>query len=72
MSKRDEIDGFVRRMACQAIAEIVCELPDGEVEHWLKLNRSYVARMVADQMSAQYGFLELADIMEWRRTRVRR
>lgn len=72
-SKRSEVDRFVREKTSAAIAEILaCMILPGPGLEWLKANRSYVAKMVADEVAEEYSFLRLADIMGWKRTRVRR
>ena len=72
MSKQSEVHTFVKRMASRAVAEIVCGTTDQVVAQWLGRNRTYVALRIAEEVSAEYAFLELADIMEWKRSRVKR
>lgn len=70
MSKREEIMNFITRKATIALAELAMEKP--ALTEMLRTNRYEFARKIGYAITEEYSFLELADIMEWKRQRVRR
>lgn len=68
LSKRAEVREFIKRKAVAAIGEYALDVSETDIG---KL-RYQVAGYIADEVFKEYSFLELADIMEWKRTRVRR
>ncbi len=71
-TKRDEVRDFVKRRAWAAIAEKVARMNDRGHAETIRLNIEQLASGIAYEIADTYPFLELADIMEWKRTRVRR
>ena len=71
-TKRDEVRDFVKRRARAALAESVASMQDRAAAETIRVNLNFICAAVACEIAATYPFLELADIMEWKRTRVRR
>jgi len=71
-TKRDEVREFIKRKASSAIADSIASMQDREAAEKIRVNRNYLASQIAFEVADTYPFLELADIMEWKRTRVRR
>jgi acetylglutamate kinase len=71
-TKRDEVREFIRREAKSALGEVVASIAHREQAEIIRANRDSLATQIAWHIAEEYRFLELADIMEWRRTRVRR
>lgn len=72
MSKREEIRYFVERQARFAMYQHLARMPDRSAAETILRHVSQLASSVAFEIAEEYRFLELADIMEWKRTRVRR
>lgn len=72
MSKRDEVRDFINRQARCALNELIGEMGNREQAEVIRTNRDYIANKLGWHIAEQYRFLELSDIMEWKRTRVRR
>lgn len=72
MSKESEIQSFIKQKALVALNEIIAELSDRQQAESVRNIRLAIAARVGWEVVSRYSFLELADIMEWRRTRVRR
>lgn len=70
-SKRDQVREMIERKARRAIAEWIGDNPQNSQQP-LQQIRGTLALIVAQRITEEYEFLELADIMEWRRTRVKR
>ncbi len=70
MTKPDEIDAFIQRKVREALAELAMDNP--ELNDVLRQQRTTISNYVSSRIISEYGFLELADIMEWKRSRVRR
>lgn len=71
MTKQQEVISFVRRIAREALADysLWC---DADKAKFVRENYEHLSRMVGDRLGDNYRFTELADIMEWKKTRVRR
>ena len=70
-SKQEEIRDFIERQAERAIVLQSVYLGDEDGATARRL-RGSIARAVASEITRKYNFLELADIMEWKRTMARR
>ena len=55
-----------------AMAERIATMSDRDSAEVIRKNMDHVAAAIAFEIADVYPFLELADIMEWKRTRVRR
>lgn len=71
-TKKEEVYQFLRRKARNSIATYSVELSDRTAAEVIRSHRNALAETIAQGLLDDYVFLELADIMEWRRTRVRR
>lgn len=71
-SKRDQVREMIERKARRAIAEWMGNNPNGASTKPLYEIHGTLAMLIAQRITEEYEFLELADIMEWRRTRVKR
>lgn len=72
MSKRDEIRRFIQRRSFNALAQRVATMQNREHAESIRLSMESLSHAVAFEIADEYTFLELADIMEWRKTRVKR
>ena len=72
MSKRDEMRGAIQRRALDAIRLFSASMGDRAAAEIIRANAYSLSRQVAEQCCGEYEFLELSDIMEWRRVRIRR
>lgn len=71
-SKVKQIRDFIQREAKHAIGAAILDMQDGEAREKIRANRSYLAQQIAWHITEEYRLLELMDIMEWKRQRVRR
>ncbi len=71
-SKRQQVKDFIQRKVTDALYESVCVMSDRAQAEAIRLNINQLASRVAWTVWTEYSFLELADIMEWKRSRVRR
>lgn len=71
-TKRDEVREFLRREAKRALNDHCVDMSDRESAEVIRKAREGIALAVAWHIAEEYRFLELADLMEWKRTRVRR
>ena len=72
MSKRDELREMLKRRIESGLAELCFKMQDREVAEVVRRNVGYFSNGLAWHLTEQYAVLELFDIMEWKRTRVRR
>jgi len=72
MTKRDQVREFINKESAHAIEQHIAGMFNREAAEIIRLNRHELARAVGWQIAEEYRFLELADIMEWKRSRVRR
>lgn len=72
IKKRDELRAFINREAVHAMNDWAADEPDRETAETVRGRRAPIAGAIAWHIAEQYRFLELADIMEWKRTRERR
>ena len=72
MTKRDEVRDFIRSQADRALCECVADMMDRAQAEVIRANRKYLASYISYAVTDEYSFIELADIMGWKRTRVRR
>ena len=72
VTKRDEVRGMVRRHASEALLLRSATMNDRGAAEVIRTNANHLADAVAYEVCEEYSFLELADIMEWKRTRVKR
>lgn len=71
-TKRDEVRDFVKRKTRTAMSERLAAMSDRAAAETIRVNMDHIAAAIAYEIADVYPFLELADIMEWKRTRVRR
>lgn len=71
-TKRDEVREFIKRETTNAISVLIATIADKEAGSVIRSNRENIAITVSWHIAEQYRFLELCDIMEWKRTRARR
>lgn len=71
-TKRDEVRDFIQREVKNALSVLVSNMANRQDGDIIRSNRETMSIQIAWHLTEQYRFLELADIMEWRRTRVRR
>lgn len=71
-SKRDQVREFVKRKAKAAFADRIMTMSDRDSAETIRRNVDHLSAAIAYEIADTYPFLELADIMEWKRTRVRR
>lgn len=62
----------MQREATHAIYTFIANATNREHAEIIRTNRDNLASQIAWHIAGEYRFLELADIMEWKRTRVRR
>jgi hypothetical protein len=74
MTKREEVGAFLTEQAGNAIDHLIAMRIQSSPESAKLLAdlRNEIALEVAYEITEEYRFLQLADIMEWKRTRVRR
>ncbi len=72
MSKSEEIYHFMQRQTRAALVEWIASTSDRQSAEIIRQNLNYICNSVGDQVAKEYSFLELADIMEWKRTRTKR
>lgn len=70
-TKAEEVGGFVRHKVRAALADTAL-YEDPEFRAAILKYHTVIARAVAEEVVSEYSMLELSDIMEWKRTRVRR
>ena len=71
-SKRDLLRACIKRRVSGAIAVRSAEMINRTAAEAIRVNRESLASAVAFDLCEQYRFLELCDIFEWKRERVRR
>ena len=71
-TKREEIRDFIKREAAYAVHQLASTMSDRTAAETIRVNVGMIAGQIAWHIAEEYRFLELADIMEWKRTRVRR
>lgn len=71
-SKREQVRSMIQRRAYKALAERSATMPDRAQAEVIRVNIQQLSSAIAYDIAEEYAFLELADIMEWKRTRVRR
>jgi hypothetical protein len=71
-TKRDEVRSMIERRTRRALLERSATMSDRSIAEVVRVNADQLARAIAYDVADEYAFLELADIMEWKRTRVRR
>ena len=71
-SKSTQIRLFIERQVKEAILLYSGEMFNRQTAEVLRLEARIIAQQAGCRVSNGYAFLELADIMEWKRTRVRR
>jgi hypothetical protein len=71
-SKRDLVRECIKRRALDAIKIKSAEMLNREQGEIIRANAEYLACGIAWHLCAEYEFLELSDLFEWRRERVRR
>lgn len=72
MTKRDEVRVMIQYHAERAILLRSARMVDRATAEVLRMNAGNLAQEISYAFANEYVFLELADIMEWRRTRARR
>ena len=72
MTKAEEVRQFIEAHVMTSLAESITEMTGREHAEAIRLNRRYLASRIAWHFNSQYVYLELSDIMEWKRQRVRR
>lgn len=71
-SKEQLIDQFIERKTKAALYRYVGQMNDRVQAETIRQNITQICFHVSMEVSTEYSFLELADIMEWKRTRVRK
>jgi len=71
-TKRDEVRDFMLRRAEEAILLHSARMGDRVQAETVRSIARQMANSVAFEVCDEYRFFELADIMEWKRQRVRR
>lgn len=73
-TKRQEIYKYMQRQAERALDNLIsCNVSTSpEDARVIRRYSSGIALRIADEVSEHYRFLELADIMGWKKTRTRR
>jgi hypothetical protein len=72
LSKRDELREFLERQAREALLLHTATMQDRAAAETIRANARLLSGAVAFNVTEEYRFLELADIMEWKRERIRR
>jgi hypothetical protein len=70
--KRDEMRNAIQRRALSGIYQRCCTMNDRVAAEAIRVNAQMLSSAVAFECCNEYEFLEIADIMEWRRERIRR
>jgi hypothetical protein len=71
-SKQDQVREFIKRQIREALLVASAETSDRAMGETVRQNATYLASQCCWHIAENYRFLELADIMEWKRTRTRR
>lgn len=71
-TKHNEVYSLIRKLAEESTALASAEIADRAIVETIRVQRKWLATCVADRVVQQYNFLELLDILEWKRQRVRR
>lgn len=71
-TKREEVREFLKREIRNALGLLVVDMSNKENAEVIRAHRDSIATQVSWHIQEQYRFLELCDIMEWKRTRERR
>lgn len=71
-NKREQVRSMIQRRASRALAERTATMMNRDHAEAIRLNLQQLSSAVAFEIAEEYAFLELADIMEWKRIRVRR
>ena len=71
-SKQTLVQAFIKRQVRAALADTLLYDTDEEYVKVVKKHHDRFEREIAYAVTSEYGFVELADIMGWKRTRVRR
>ena len=72
MTKQQEIYYMLMKHSRRAIAVYIANMTNREAAEVIRVHRDDLGRAVSDAIIEEYAMVELADIMEWKRTRVRR
>jgi len=68
-SKKSLVDEFIRARVREALAKMALDTPSNA--EWLKAQSGYLASSIASLVCYdKYRFLELQDIMAWRKRKV--
>lgn len=70
--KREQVREFIERHVLGCLAEVVADMGNRDHAEAIRSNRRHISQQISWRIWQEYVFLELADIMEWKRTRVRR
>jgi hypothetical protein len=71
-TKRDEVRTSIQRNAEEAILLHTTKMGDRVLAETIRQNAHYLANSVCWHLCEEYRFLELSDIFEWKRQKVRR
>ncbi len=72
VSKREEMRKFIQRESRNAISLMIASMADRPSADTIRQHRESLANEISFHITEHYRFLELADIMEWKKTRTRR
>ncbi len=70
--KREQVREFLRREISEGLQVAVVEMGDRGAAEVIRTQIGTLSNQISWRFYNEYRFLELADIMEWKRTRVRR
>lgn len=70
--KREQVRQFIDGETRLAIADYISGMNNREHAEAIRQNRNSIAERISFHLWSEYRFLELTDIMEWKRQRVRR
>ena len=71
-SKNQQVRDFIERQVKESISVYVSQLSDRPSAEIINQHRTSIANRACWHITETYRFLELADIMGWRRTSARR
>ena len=71
-TKREEVREFIQREVKNALYELIATMGNREHAEIIRTNRDFLSSNICWHIAQDYKFLELADIMAWRRTSARR
>lgn len=66
-SKREMVAAMARRATHRALTELALNAESIETVKWIRVNSGFLEHRVAEELTEKYRFIELTDIMAWKK-----